>query len=731
MAIRRIFVIGQDCLMASHELAELTLRGVEVVRYNTLIGQHFQNWIASLPAVAMDIETPHWDEKMVQGKMHLASWADEHRVITFDHHSIDPKHIYQNWMFRKTTIVIHNAKFEEHWFMEHGIEFPRVHCTFIAEQKLLQGSGLFHNLPDVLTRRSIPHAMNKDVREEFSDPFYIHKHYHVLYNQDDVLPLLELKRKQDIAIEQFGLGFHIRRIHFPLIRVLVKIEREGLRVIQDKFTGLADKAVAEMQRIETVLNDWLLQTFPGRDFQQLNGPVWKRIQQLNQMLVKLQERDNKTLALCQKYETEGKTHLKAYTIAKQNVSKIAQDVIERSDELQELQQQKTISWTSTDQVIGLLEALGCSPMPKAKDKKTQKFKPSLSRAARERWLLNNQNHPLKFIIKQYDEYTGQVKHVSSFGHEFLKKYKHPITGKWHTSYKQGTVETGRLASGDSDAVPPTFNSQQIPADQELRECFGTDEGYDIATCDLSAAELVTMCSLANDQKLLALHKQGDLHSYFANKGWSAIYRYRGQSWTAADVISKSQHSDKRTDYKPMMFGTVYGLKPPKAAETLNVSEREGAIAIDTIINEIPDTIKMVEAATYFALTNGYIIHNERTNSRRWFTPVIESFKTGNDLSFMDRADVIGASRNTRIQGTQADMLCEAMVTLQRYIDIYKIDAQILMQVHDEMVVKFKRELTWFPQRLREIMKRVANKYLRDGIQMDAEVHVKSTWTKPK
>lgn len=731
MAIRRIFVIGENHTIDPHELTELTTKGVEIFIFNKFTAPAFKDWIASLREVAMDIETPHWDEKMVAGRMHLASWADANRVITFDHHSIDPKLIYDTNTFKKTTVVIHNAKFEEHWFMEHGIEFPRVHCTFITEQKLLQGSGLFHNLPDVLTRRGIQHTMNKDVRKEFADPAYTHKHYHVIYNQDDVVNLLELKRKQDLAIDHFNLGFHIRQIHFPLIRVLVKMEREGLIVNNPKFAALADKALAEMRRIEGTLNTWLAQTYPGKDFQQLNKPVWTRIQQLRLMLSKLNEREVKTSALLQKYKQENKTHLKACAVAYQSLTKIAQDRLDRQAELIDLEQQKTISWTSTDQVIALLQELGCSPMPKARDKKTRQFKPSLARAARERWMLNNLDHPLKFIIKQFDEYQGQVKHVSSFGHEFLKKYKHPVTGKWHTSYKQGTVETGRLASGDSDSEPPTFNSQQIPADQELRECFGTDPGYDIATCDLSAAELVTLCSLANDQKLLALYKQGDLHSYFANKGWSAIYTHRGVAWTSDLVISKHQNSDKRTDYKPMMFGTVYGLKAPKAAETLNCSEREGAIAIDTIISEIPDSIKMVEDATYFALTNGYIIHNTRTNSRRWFTPVIESLKTGEELQYMDRADVTGASRNTRIQGTQADMLCEAMVTLQRYLDFWKIDAQILMQVHDEMVVKFRKELTWFPERLREIMKRVANKYLRPGITMDAEVHVKSTWTKPK
>jgi DNA polymerase I-like protein with 3'-5' exonuclease and polymerase domains len=735
--VQRSFVT--DLTRGTIDYAELNLlreRGVTVVNLTPFSKakfiKNFKEWMMGLTTVVGDIETPHWDEKLMGGRIHLASWFDGTRVITVDHHAIDPSELYDNEMFKKVCVVAHNVKFEAHWFMEHGIEFPNVHCTLLSEQKLLMGADLFHNLVDALQRRGIPAALNKDVRMEFTDPLYRHKHYHIVYNQDDVIPLLLLKAKQDALIDQYGLGFYIRRIHFPLIRTLVKMERVGLTVDEIKFRKLADEAEAIMKGIEQKLNEWLTQTFPGKDFQQLNKPVWDRTQQLKDMLSRVDIRYQKTKLLISNYQSLGKTHLKAYKTACESLVKIQEDESRMSKELTDLEAQKTISWTSTHQVLAVLNALGCIPMPQAKDKKTRKLKPSLSRAARERWLLNNQTHPLRFIIQQYDKYMDQVKHVSTFGHTFLEKYKHPVTGKYHTSYKQGTVATGRLASGDSDSTPPTFNSQQIPGVTELRECFGTDPGYMIETCDLSGAELVTMCSLANDLKLLALNKAGDMHSYFANKGWKAIYTYRGKEWTASDTISKKQNSDKRQDYKPMLFGTVYGLFPLKAGEILNISEKEGAIVINTIIEEIPDTIAMVQEAVAFALKNGYIIHNTRTNSRRWFPAVLYALKTDTELEYMDRAEVTGAARNTRIQGTQADMLCEAMVTLQRYIDRWKLDACILMQVHDEIVVRFKEEYKdWFPQRVKDIMTRVANKYLRPGITMGADYHVKYTWYKPK
>jgi DNA polymerase I-like protein with 3'-5' exonuclease and polymerase domains len=238
-----------------------------------------------------------------------------------------------------------------------------------------------------------------------------------------------------------------------------------------------------------------------------------------------------------------------------------------------------------------------------------------------------------------------------------------------------------------------------------------------------------MCSLAQDHKLLELSK-GDMHSHFANKGWEAIYRKRNIPWTAEDVISKAQNVDKRTSYKNMTFGTIYGLKPPKAGELLNVDPKEGQIAIDTIINEIPETIKMVTQASAFAVNYGYVVHNTRTNSRRWFGPALRERNGVEHMTKREQDAIVGAARNTRIQGTQADMLAEAMVMLHKYCRIYKLDAEIKMQVHDEIVVEFKEEMkSWFPDRVREIMIRSANKYLEGGVQMDAEIKVERFWVK--
>ena len=229
-----------------------------------------------------------------------------------------------------------------------------------------------------------------------------------------------------------------------------------------------------------------------------------------------------------------------------------------------------------------------------------------------------------------------------------------------------------------------------------------------------------------------------MHSYFANKGWKAIYKARGLLWGDTDIISKDQNSPKRTEYKNFTFGTIYGLKAPKAGEILNVKVFEGQIAIDTVVDEIPNTIKMVEQASAEALDKGWVLHNTRTHSRRWFRPVVElnaeNAKLPEDahreLEKGYRDLIAQQARNTRIQGSQADFLCEAAVLLDRYIRLNKINAQILLQVHDELAVKFHESLKdWFPQRVSDVMTRAANRYLEGGVTMKADFKVGLNWKK--
>ena len=178
-------------------------------------------------------------------------------------------------------------------------------------------------------------------------------------------------------------------------------------------------------------------------------------------------------------------------------------------------------------------------------------------------------------------------------------------------------------------------------------------------------------------------------------------------------------------------GVVYGLFAKKAGKTLNISTEEGQIVINTIKREIPKTIKMVENQSAFAEKYGYVIHNNRTNSRRWFPILIKQIKkeVDKDSHFIEISEALSAARNSTIQGTQADFVKEASVKLQYYYWKKGKDADILSWVHDEIVDRIEGDIVEELSKIKhKIMVEVANKYLHN-VEIDCEMTILPHWTK--
>jgi DNA polymerase-1 len=373
----------------------------------------------------------------------------------------------------------------------------------------------------------------------------------------------------------------------------------------------------------------------------------------------------------------------------------------------------------------------------------------------EGYLIENPNSPIKIFIKHLIEFREATTRLNTFGFKFIKKFLNLKTNKVHTIFRQCNTTTGRLQSGDKDNG--WFNSQNIPAEKKYRECFRTDKDYLIATTDLSGAEAVIMIDKAHDEKFYDMAiVNDDAHSPLCQAVWRAIGEYRKTlydeveiEWKEADKlskinISKKENKNLRTAFKPMTFGTLYGMHDKKTAKTLNISLVEARIALKVIKDMIPKTFAMVEKNAQLAITNGQLVLNSRTNSRIWYPKVIEANKWGTQLSFMDSVEIEGSARNVAIQGTQADMLKEMMVELHNEIIKQNIDACLLGQVHDELLYKFHKKhleptLTYidekkietlvnFPDFKKLTMCKVANRYL-SYIKMSAEQYVGETWTK--
>lgn len=191
----------------------------------------------------------------------------------------------------------------------------------------------------------------------------------------------------------------------------------------------------------------------------------------------------------------------------------------------------------------------------------------------------------------------------------------------------------------------------------------------------------------------------------------------------------------------------------KAAKTLNITIEEGKIKLWVIKSMLKQTFALVETNAKLAIQQGYLILNERTNSRIWFVDVLKARQERVQIEFKRKSDAESLARNVAISGTQADMIKESIVEIQKYIDKYKLDCWFLLQIHDEIVymqplnmdgvskewqtnpvkvkyINHKEEEVEgsFPELVNETMQRVANRYLTN-ITMHAETNVELYWTK--
>lgn len=682
--------------------------------------------------IALDIETTGlntWRDAVLLVALYHPSFE---YCVVIDTISVDIT-ILNRIDWKNKIMIAHSAAFESKFLLYRGIKLYNVWCTLVAEQKILQGAeGFSMSLINTLSRRGIelPEHMDKEIRQDFIKDNFKLEAKHVLYNAGDVLPLHELMEKQKVLVRKFKLDFFIGSIHMPLVLILVRMELEGMIHLSDKWNSYADEIAVYCDGLNTELNDLTMEFI---NWQQINSDYRKEKEKKDKGTTRTKERLAKLKATLIRLKTANKTGLKSFKIAQEGYIK-ASDELEIYEALS-LEDKIGINWSSSKQVLEAFVELGLFPLPQSKSATTHKMQPSISVAARESWLLNNKDTEFHPLMVTFDEMQGKLHNVKSFGRKWVEKYTNPITGKVHTTYRNDAA-TGRLTSGN--AKEGLYNSQQVPGDiikgednipyAPYRVCFTVEEGYGVATIDYSGAELCFMAAIGRDKRLVELSK-GDMHSHFANKGWEAIYKSRGLRMVGHQVISKNQNKDQRTDYKPMMFGTIYGLRAKKAGEILNVSVHEGQLAINTIVDELPDTVAVVEAAVEFAKSHGYVIHNSRTNSRRWFSPVLLAKREDRELTFMENMNVEGSARNTRIQGSQADLVMEALVVAQRWIDIYKIDAYLLLTVHDEIVFKWNLDLEWFPERAKQLMERVAVNYMDGFLTLHADLDKGLTWIK--
>ncbi|MEE9334515.1 MAG: DNA polymerase I [Granulosicoccaceae bacterium] len=234
----------------------------------------------------------------------------------------------------------------------------------------------------------------------------------------------------------------------------------------------------------------------------------------------------------------------------------------------------------------------------------------------------------------------------------------------HTSYHQAVASTGRLSSTDP-------NLQNIPVRTEegrrIRQAFVAPNGYRILAADYSQIELRIMAHLSGDEGLLGAFSNGlDVHVA-----------------TAAEVFAvppDNVDSDQRRSAKAINFGLIYGMSAFGLAKQLDISRGEAQEYINLYFARYPDVKQYMDETKIKAKEQGFV---ETVYGRRLYLPDINA-RNGQLRQYAERTAI-----NAPMQGTAADIIKRAMIAAQGWLTEESVDARIIMQVHDELVLEVK------------------------------------------
>ena len=289
------------------------------------------------------------------------------------------------------------------------------------------------------------------------------------------------------------------------------------------------------------------------------------------------------------------------------------------------------------------------------DTKAKKSKNGQYSTSEEILLALKPKHPVVGLILAYRE----LKKLISTYISALPTYLDPATGKIHTTYNQTVTATGRLSSSNP-------NLQNLPIRSErgqlIRQAVIPDEGCLFLSADYSQIELRLMAHFSQDPHLVQAFLSGqDIHAATAAKIFN--------------VPIENVTKDQRRQAKTANFGIIYGISAFGLAQQLDCSRSEAKALIDGYFAAFPGVIDYIERQKQLAREQGYAV---TLFGRKRYLPDILSHNA-TVRSFAERNAV-----NSPIQGTAADIIKMAMVTIHRRLKEEGLKAQMIMQVHDEL-----------------------------------------------
>ncbi|MEH2611944.1 DNA polymerase I [Bradyrhizobium sp. AZCC 1693] len=254
----------------------------------------------------------------------------------------------------------------------------------------------------------------------------------------------------------------------------------------------------------------------------------------------------------------------------------------------------------------------------------------------------------------------QVSKLKSTYTDALPNYVHPQTHRVHTTYALAATTTGRLSSNEP-------NLQNIPVRTEdgrkIRRAFIATPGHKLVSADYSQIELRLLAEIADIPVLKQAFRDGlDIHAMTASEMFG--------------VPIKDMPGEVRRRAKAINFGIIYGISAFGLANQLGIAREEASAYIKKYFERFPGIRAYMDETRDFCRSNGYVT---TLFGRKMYYPDIKA-SNASVRSFNERASI-----NARLQGTAADIIRRAMIRMEDALAEKKLSAQMLLQVHDELI----------------------------------------------
>ena len=308
-------------------------------------------------------------------------------------------------------------------------------------------------------------------------------------------------------------------------------------------------------------------------------------------------------------------------------------------------------------------------------------------------------HP---VIEKILEYRSLMKLNSTYV-EGLIQYINETTKRIHSYFHQTITATGRISSTEP-------NLQNIPTRYELgkalRKVFKPAEGYIFIDADYSQIELRVLAHISKDKTMvMAFNRDEDIHRQAASKVFEV----------PIEEVTKEQ----RTAAKAVNFGIVYGISDFGLAEQLGISRKHAKKYIEQYLEKYKGIKKFMDDIVERARKDGYV---ETLFHRRRYIPELTS------NNYMVRQFGARAAMNTPIQGTAADIMKIAMINVFNRLRNEKLDAKIVLQVHDELIIECKEEIK---EEVKKVLQEEMENAMKLRIPLKVEVSEAKNWYEAK